>query len=467
MIKIANRGHATRLGRFVGSTACLLVAAALVPWSSPSAHAQSAEVCTNLQAELKKLGVASADYQTALTAYKKNNPDPAKATTEPPAPEQYALDNLANRPTPYRVESSGAKLPGGGAAWFAVVDKAVADQNARLCVHVYWRLADADKPFAITTVRQSFPMVENDAAKTPKFKVVFDVAEPPSGGLESLYSTRTEYLLVGMRGTELFSYSTRISVTHNRSDVYTAILFVALVYGFLAWTTYDAADTENLKGFKLFLYLMSPVRIAAGVVGDASISQIQVVLFTFIVAGILFYLWLRTGLLADISNDLLILLGISAVGAGGAKFTATMKTDLDPKVKAFIIGHGWYNWKTVPAGQTATLRNFLLTGGRLDVYKFQMALFTLVVAAYVLSSGQNDLGVVKISDTMLYLIGISQGVYLGGKAITDRTSRIEDAVKKMIENEAQVADPKKKMEYDQAEETAKTEFAALYQLQKA
>ena len=310
-------------------------------------------------------------------------------------------------------------------------------------------------------------MVENDAAKTPKFKVVFDVAEPPSGGLESLYSTRTEYLLVGMRGTELFSYSTRISVTHNRSDVYTAILFVALVYGFLAWTTYDAADTENLKGFKLFLVSDEPGSDRGG--GGRRCEHLSDPggALHFILAGILFYLWLRTGLLADISNDLLILLGISAVGAGGAKFTATMKTDLDPKVKAFIIGHGWYNWKTVPAGQTATLRNLLLTGGRLDVYKFQMALFTLVVAAYVLSSGQNDLGVVKISDTMLYLIGISQGVYLGGKAITDRTSRIEDAVKKMIENEAQVADPKKKMEYDQAEETAKTEFAALYQLQKA
>ena len=74
----------------------------------------------------------------------------------------------------------------------------------------------------------------------------------------------------------------------------------------------------------------------------------------------------------------------------------------------------------------ATLRNLLLTDGRLDVYKFQMAIFTVVVACYVASSGQTSLGDVKISDTMLYLIGISQGVYVGGKAVTDRTTDLEE-----------------------------------------
>ena len=87
----------------------------------------------------------------------------------------------------------------------------------------------------------------------------------------------------------------------------------------------------------------------------------------------------------------------------------------------------------------------------------------MVVAAYVVSSGQNDLGDVKISDTMLYLIGISQGVYVGGKAITDRTTRIEDAVKKLKQLEPLIADPAKLAEYRAAELTAKSEFASLYQ----
>lgn len=62
---------------------------------------------------------------------------------------------------------------------------------------------------------------------------------------------------------------------------------------------------------------------------------------------------------------------------------------------------------------------------------------------------------------MLYLIGISQGVYVGGKAITDRTTRIQDAVKKMQEAEGQ---PARLAEFEAAQETAKSEFASLYQL---
>jgi hypothetical protein len=65
---------------------------------------------------------------------------------------------------------------------------------------------------------------------------------------------------------------------------------------------------------------------------------------------------------------------------------------------------------------------------------------------------------------MLYLIGISQGVYIGGKAISDRTTRIEDAVKKMQQLEPSIADKDKKAEYEAAQATAKREFAGMYQL---
>lgn len=230
MIRIAHRKHTTRHNRFAGSAARFLLTAALVSWSFPHAHAQDADVCARLQNELKTLGEKSPGYLKTVEDYKKANPDPAKAASRPPTPETHALNDLASRPAPYRIEMSGAKLPGGGAAWFAIVDKAVADQNAKLCVRVYWRLAAADSPFETATVRQTFPIVGTDAAKTAKYKIVFDVAEPPSG--DRIYSTATEYLLVGMSGTGLFSYATRVNVTHYRPDVWTAVLVALLVYGF-------------------------------------------------------------------------------------------------------------------------------------------------------------------------------------------------------------------------------------------
>jgi hypothetical protein len=216
---------------------------------------------------------------------------------------------------------------------------------------------------------------------------------------------------------------------------------------------------------------LSPIRISAAWFGEPSVSQIQVMLFTFIVAGLLFHLWLDTGVLSEISKDLLFLLGISAVGAGGAKFTQTLKTDLKPETASYLIGKGWYDWSLKPMHDHATLKNLLLTDGRLDVYKFQMAIFTVVVACYVATSGQTSLGDVKISETMLYLIGISQDVYVGGKAVTDRTTDLENAVKKMMDIEKQIAalpgtaDPKRaplEQEYEKAATFAVREFTSLY-----
>ena len=96
-----------------------------------------------------------------------------------------------------------------------------------------------------------------------------------------------------------------------------------------------------------------------------------------------------------------------------------------------------------------------------------MAIFTIVVACYVISAGYTSLVDVKISDTMLYLIGISQGVYVGGKAVTDRTTDLEVAVQKMIELEDKIraASPPEQALYDQyakaARRIAAIEFTAL------
>jgi hypothetical protein len=121
----------------------------------------------------------------------------------------------------------------------------------------------------------------------------------------------------------------------------------------------------------------------------------------------------------------------------------------------------------------ATFRQILLTDGKLDVYKFQIAIFTIIVACYVLSAGQASLGDVKISETMLYLIGVSQGVYVGGKAVTDRTTDLEAAVQKMIDTENELAKLRitagttpeqialKTQEYGKAATLAAQEFVSL------
>jgi hypothetical protein len=462
-----------KISLFRISATMKVIAAIIFAWTCVPALAQNAEVCTRMETKLKGLGDSLEEFTKAKEEYTKKYPDPAKAAVRPPVNTQFALDALTKRPSPFRIETSSDNLPSGGQAWFTITDKTYSNERADLCIHLYSRpitqqvlnsegtKTPLKSDFNQVSINQTFRFIDASDNNIPKYKIIFDVPKPASGTL----SADLEFLMVGMAGEDIFSYTSEEIVTHKYPGVIVALLFVIVIYLLLAWATYNPKDMDGLTRLRWFLYLFSPIRITAGVFGDSSISQVQLVLFTFIVAGLLMYLWMRTGLLASISKDLLYLLGISAVGAGGAKFTATIKSDLSPETKDFIIAKGWYNWLPIPAAVNANLANLLLTSGRLDVYKFQVAMFTIVVAAYVLSSGQNDLGDVEISDTMLYLIGISQGVYVGGKVITDRTTRIEDAVKKLKQLEP-AAGAAKTAEYEAAEKTAKDEFAGLYQLKQ-
>ena len=359
-----------------------------------------------------------------------------------PAPDdktmiRFAVNQLVNEPSPFHVELSSKTWPGRGAAWLTFEGKKIADINdadvGKLCVKAFAR-AKSNEPRDVTIKQAFLDTSKGDNVK--RLKVVFQVDAAPS----DLYSG-VDYLFVGVLpdATTHFSYSKEVTVANNRTATFLSWLFVAVAYLFLARATYSADDAAGLRGPKWLAYTLSPIRISAAWFGEASLSQVQVILFTFIVAGMLFYFWLSSGVLSDISKDLLYLLGISAVGAGGAKFTQTLKTELSGETARYLIGKGWYDWPLLPIRDHATFRNLLLTDGRLDVYKFQMAIFTVVVACYVASSGQTSLGDVKISDTMLYLIGISQGVYVGGKAVTERTRDLEEAVKKMIALENQIS----------------------------
>jgi hypothetical protein len=437
--------HAGRMGLVVW----LAIAASMMVWPRPLAAADAADPCKILDDRLISIGKETA-------AYKKDK----EAADDHEKIVRFALNQLAEAPSPFRAEPGSQWLPGGGVTWVTFQDKRITDANVgKICVRAYSE-AKGDKPSEVT-IRQVF------LSEKEHLKVVFGVSAPD----RPIYS-RVDYLFVGVladTAPTYFNYFVRATVTNNRAAVILSLLFVAVAYLFLVWITYDPGDAGSLTGVDWLAYTLSPIRISAAWFGDASMSQVQVILFTFIVAGLLFHLWLSTAALSNISNDLLILLGISAVGAGGAKFTQTLKVSLKPETARFLIGKGWFDWKLLPARTHATLGNLLLTDDRLDVYKFQMAIFTVVVACYVISAGQTDLGEVKISDTMLYLIGISQAVYVGGKAVTDRTTDLENAVVKMMELEKQILGlPEGAQrtgpleEYKKAATFAVREFAPLY-----
>jgi len=287
-------------------------------------------------------------------------------------------------------------------------------------------------------------VLADKSEKAPKrLNVTFEIKEPNSATTSIVQpSEDVNYLVVATlsdaKPAVPLNFRKKLTVRSLWwSFVWTAFL-VIVSYVFIAWATFDPDTAIKLQGTKWLLFAANPVRISAASYGEASMSQLQVLIFTLIVGGLLFHLWMTTLILSDISTDLLKLIGISAVGAAGAKFTHTIKSTPNDQTARYLIGRGWYGWAKEPMRDHATFKRLLLTDGRLDVYKFQIAIFTVVVACYVLSAGQTSLGDVKISETMLYLIGISQGVYVGGKAVTDRTTDLEASVQKMIDLEQKI-----------------------------
>ena len=450
-----------KLRRGVHLVGWSLAVAVMIALGGTISPAGAQDACQRLDEELVlKRGAALLSDENEKRALE------TKKWAEPTIAEKakkLALNAYAGSSSTLLVRTSQRlSSPGEGLATFE--DKRIDELRdaSKVCIKAFSRSAGSDEDWKVVPLRQVY-VSEKIGDKPKRLNAIFDV-ESPQG--------KTDYLFVGVLSdaatATLFSHSEKkVSVTSKWCARVAALGFVAAFYLILVWVTYTK-ETNEVKGPRWLAYTFSPIRISSAWFGEASMSQVQLLIFTFIVAGLLFYHWWTSWVLSELSANLLMLIGISAVGTAASKFAQTVKTSLNDQTARYLIGKGWYGWELIPAQNRATLSHLLLTDGRLDIYKFQMAIFTIVVACYVISVGQASLGDVKISETMLYLIGISQGVYVGGKAVTDRTTDLEAAVQKMIELEdkihaAKTPDEKKSLydEYAKAATTAASEFAHL------
>ncbi len=243
-------------------------------------------------------------------------------------------------------------------------------------------------------------------------------------------------------GKAYFGHSIPVKISHQKESIAAAFVFCFVCYFIAAFTISYHTKRHNPMPASLPNALRSRSRLhawlrrlspwyLAGSSGHASLSQLQMLLFTLIVATLLFYQWARTGLLQELSTDLLYLIGISTIGAGGAQVTNSIKKNLDPAVYDYLQRLGWFTAPIAGAHSNAMPSQLLLTNGRFDIYKFQMLVFTLVIAAYVIMAGGDQLGNIQISGTLLSLMGMSQGVYIGGQITTDSVSPFQDQLRGM------------------------------------
>jgi hypothetical protein len=213
------------------------------------------------------------------------------------------------------------------------------------------------------------------------------------------------------------------------------------------------------------------LRIISTPSGYASLSQLQIVLWTLVVAASAVYVMALSGDLIEVTNGTLVLLGIAGVAAIGAAahntsqqsaaeaaaaaanqaanqatIASAMATAAAASAPASPVAQAQQTvaantatqtssvaasaqaradaFQNPPANQIPQWSDLIVNETRqingtvireIDVARFQMLLFTLITAAFVLMNVVTTYVIPEIPTGFLTLMGISNGVYLGAK----------------------------------------------------
>ncbi len=149
------------------------------------------------------------------------------------------------------------------------------------------------------------------------------------------------------------------------------------------------------------------IRIITTPDGYASLSQFQMVLWTFVVAGSAVYVMVLSGELIEVTSGTLVLLGIS-----GAVTVATQLHDSAQAAKADPAAPPKPMrkpvWSDLIVNETSGHRE-------IDVTRVQMLYFTLITAVFVVMRVLTTYIIPEIPQGFQILMGLSNAVYFGSK----------------------------------------------------
>jgi len=192
-------------------------------------------------------------------------------------------------------------------------------------------------------------------------------------------------------------------------------------------TKYPAFANRQIYGW---LKTLDPIILTADAFNRGSVQKLQVLLFSFLVSGMVLSLVLTEGILSDLSETVALLLGISAVGAAVAKKATESRERL-----------GFENWAWLVKKNVLPINeahpdprwaDLVVTNGEFDVYKLQTLIFSLVVGVALLTAGEERLASFAVPQTLLGILGLSQIVYVAGKlAAPPSIADLDDAITRL------------------------------------
>lgn len=187
------------------------------------------------------------------------------------------------------------------------------------------------------------------------------------------------------------------------------------------YTTKDDIENHKVNGtnYASILHHLNPVVLTAGGNGRGSATKLQILFFSLVIFGLVSYIWMSTGYLSDLSQTVLLLMGISGLGATASAATDVAKTRLDFNNWAWLVNRRWLPKGGVAEVNRAQWKDIVMTDGEFDVYRFQMITFSVLVGMALLGAGgkMGDLSTFTIPGALLGIVGLSQVVYVAGKLV--------------------------------------------------
>lgn len=171
-----------------------------------------------------------------------------------------------------------------------------------------------------------------------------------------------------------------------------------------------------------------------GADGDPSLSLWQTFVWTVITVWGLLYVFIVAGSLLTLTPEMMGLLGIAGTGSVLARWIATSSGSTSrPPASAGFPG--------VPAPPRQHLFwQMLSSNGSFDLLKLQLFIFTMLIAMYVVGRIADAAAFPTLDINTLLLMGVSQGVYITGKAVGAGTVARAQAMKAQFDAGAEQMD---------------------------
>ncbi len=218
-------------------------------------------------------------------------------------------------------------------------------------------------------------------------------------------NTRIRIMAADANGLR-YSGVTEHFVDSRSLAVVIGILAFAIAYCLPIWLWRPGGNVKDSAiAFPNMRYsLLSLVR---GRDGTASLSNLQIWWWTLAVFALVVFVWVATGGLASFNQSVVILLGVTTGGSLAAKAVAINMKGATQNIVAIQgqteqVEANW--WDLIAAGEQVSLT------------KLQMLVFTIFTGLYVVSTVIGQLKFPEIPTELLTLMGVSNGIYVLGKA---------------------------------------------------